>query len=48
MNHPTISWTILIIAMAGYCRISMADDADLLDVADLRIRDPFVVTGHAA
>ena len=27
-----------------YCRGTMAGDADLLDVADLRIRDPFVVT----
>ena len=29
------------------CRDALADDADLLDVADLRIRDPFVVTDVA-
>ena len=36
--------TNVLLLFAAYCGDNLAEDAVLIDVADLRIRDPFVVT----
>jgi GH43 family beta-xylosidase len=43
-NRVALIIACLFCAADTCCRGAVADDADLLDVADLRIRDPFVVT----
>ena len=39
--------TIVLLLCAADCGASLAEDTALIDVADLRIRDPFVVTDIA-
>ena len=44
LKRVALTIVCLFCAADACCRDAVADDADLLDVADLRIRDPFVVT----